>query len=71
MRIKSKLRVEAVVEVGVQLLVRLGGWSDKMKVISYPTLVSVEVTTCPDRWVGGWWVVGFMIIMLYSTQFML
>ena len=64
MRIKSKLRVEAVVEVGVQLLVRLDGWSDKMKVISYPTLVSVEVTTCPDEFVGGW-VVGFMIIMLY------
>ena len=50
---KSKLGVEVVVEVGVQLLVRLGGWSDKMKVISYPTLVSFEVTTCPDGWVGG------------------
>ena len=37
-----------------------------MKVISYPTLVSVEVTTCPDGWV-----VGFMIIMQYSTQLML
>ena len=24
-----------------------------MKVISYPTLVSVKVTTCPDVWVGG------------------
>ena len=70
MRMKSKLGVEVVVEVGVQLLVRLGGWSDKMKLISYPTLVSFEVTTCLDRWVCGW-VVGFMIIMLYSTQLML
>ena len=24
-----------------------------MKVISYPTLVSVKVTTCPDGWVVG------------------
>ena len=59
---QAQVKLEAVdvddvkVEVGVQLLVRLGGWSDKMKVISYPTLVSFEVTTCPDEWVGGWWV---------------
>ena len=51
MRMKLKLGVE--VEVEVRLLVRLGGWSDKMKVISYPTLVLVEVTTCLDGWVGG------------------
>ena len=64
MRMKLKLGVE--VEVGVQLLIRFGGWSDKMKVISYPTLVSLEVATCPDGWV-----VGEMIIMLYSAQLML
>ena len=52
MRMKSKLGVEVVVEVGVQLLVLLGGWSYKIKVISYPTLDSVKVTTCPDWWVG-------------------
>ena len=42
---KSKLGVEFVVEVGVQVLARLVEWSDKMKMISYPTLASVEVTT--------------------------
>ena len=33
MKMKSKLVVEVVVKVGVQLLVRLGGWVDKMKII--------------------------------------
>ena len=61
MRIKLKLGVE--VEVGVRLLVRLGWWSDRMKVISYSNLVSFEVTICPDKWVGwvgglGGWVMG-------------
>ena len=48
-----KLKLGVKVEVGVRLLVQLGGWSDKMKVISYPTLVLVEVTTCLDGWEGG------------------
>ena len=33
MRMQSNLGVEVVVKVGVQLLVRLGGWVDKMKII--------------------------------------
>ena len=48
-----KLKLGVEVEVGVRLLVWLGGWSDKMKVIRFPTLVLFEVTTCPDGWVGG------------------
>ena len=35
--------VKAMVEVEVQLLFRLGGWSDKMKLILISTLVEVVV----------------------------
>ena len=40
---KVEVLGKAMVEVEVQLLFRVGGWSDKMKLILISTLVEVEV----------------------------
>ena len=46
---QAQVKLEAVdvddvkVEVGVQLLVRLGGWSDKMKVILNSTKLKLKL----------------------------
>ena len=41
MKLESKLGVDIVDEVGVQLLFRVGGWSDETKLILNSTLVKV------------------------------
>ena len=48
----------------------MGRWLDKTKIMQsqLQTEVGVEVTTCPDGWVVGGWVVEKTKIMLSQLQ---
>ena len=59
MKMKSKLEIEAVVEVGVQPLFQVGGgwmsneWSDKTKLIPKSTQfkLKLELSSSTNQWV--------------------